>query len=199
MWQDYLPITKTLSLTLFDVCNGIHVLHNMVYVNYYNHQSHKSQHGGCWWPGAYLAPGHLQPSLWQKLGGISQGCPNIRSLTTGLHTSLSWFMYYHALSESILTQVLSMRCSVIQNHALCQGNVFRVILLIKSLLWLIIKKSLHLCISYALCRQAVPHKTLLWENEWSYQWQRNQMSPELANSIKQILCQIKCLPNSQTP
>ena len=37
-----------------------------------------SQHGGCWWPGAYLAPGHLQPSWWQRqIGGCYILCSNI--------------------------------------------------------------------------------------------------------------------------
>ena len=30
-------------------------------------QSQLSQHGGCWWPGTFLVPGHQQPSWWLKL------------------------------------------------------------------------------------------------------------------------------------
>ena len=28
--------------------------------------SRSSQHVGCWWPGAYFAPGHRQPSWWRR-------------------------------------------------------------------------------------------------------------------------------------
>ena len=36
-----------------------------------------SQHGGCWWPGAYSAPGHLQPSWWHRPVGASEESPNL--------------------------------------------------------------------------------------------------------------------------
>ena len=35
---------------------------------------------GCWWPGAHLAPGHLQPSWWHRLFGVYQKCHNITNI-----------------------------------------------------------------------------------------------------------------------
>ena len=34
---------------------------------YVSLQLKQSYHGGCWWPGAYLAPGHQQLLLWHML------------------------------------------------------------------------------------------------------------------------------------
>ena len=34
-----------------------------------------SHHVGCWWLGACLVPGHLQPSCWYMLTGTNQKCP----------------------------------------------------------------------------------------------------------------------------
>ena len=31
--------------------------------------------GGCWWPGAYLAPGHLQPSWWCMIVRLFKNAP----------------------------------------------------------------------------------------------------------------------------
>ena len=30
------------------------------------HYAQPGHHGGCWWPGTHLAPGHQQPSWWRK-------------------------------------------------------------------------------------------------------------------------------------
>ena len=34
-----------------------------------------SHHGGCWWPGAYLAPGHVQPSWRRNPVGVYKEFP----------------------------------------------------------------------------------------------------------------------------
>ena len=66
-----------LSLTLFNCYNAIRMLRNTVYVNYHIQQSERSQHDGCCWPGAYMAPVHMQQSWWRRLVGASQGCRNV--------------------------------------------------------------------------------------------------------------------------
>ena len=52
-------------------------------------QSFKSQHGGCWWPAANLAPGHLQPSWWHRLVGCISGFPQSNILISYYKTAVS--------------------------------------------------------------------------------------------------------------
>ena len=73
LWEDELASNKetnrlmtswTLSYGLIAVMQYVH---NVAYANDGTciPLSLKSQHGSCWSPGAYLAPGHMQPSWWQ--------------------------------------------------------------------------------------------------------------------------------------
>ena len=51
----------TINVSLFNDCNVC-----MLHMRYIAQQSQLSQHGGCWWPGTTLVPGHLQPSWWPQ-------------------------------------------------------------------------------------------------------------------------------------
>ena len=55
------PAFLSHNACLMVVMRYICIWRTMVCVNYNIQQSQKSQHVGCWWPGAYLEPGHLQP------------------------------------------------------------------------------------------------------------------------------------------
>ena len=77
-----------------------HMLHNLFML----HHSHSQViMMGCWWPGAYLAPGHLQPSWWHTLVG-SYGIANVirfnwsKQLTTIYSTCEVYFKWWTVTS-----------------------------------------------------------------------------------------------------
>ena len=70
--QPVVDLPTSLEYCVLNGCNTICMLRNMIFFNDHSLQSQKRQHGGCWRPGVYLVPGHLQPSKWQKLLDVSQ-------------------------------------------------------------------------------------------------------------------------------
>ena len=85
-------IYGSLGLNELMAANEKCMLRNMVYVNYVQ-QLQRSQHGGCLWLGAYLVPGHLQPSWWHRLGSTSEGCLNIWVRSWNCGCLVTWFCY----------------------------------------------------------------------------------------------------------
>ena len=63
------------SRSLFNICNVISVLLNMIHVTIF---SLSCQDNGCWWPGAHLAPGHLHPPWWRMPISAYQDGPNVK-------------------------------------------------------------------------------------------------------------------------
>ena len=72
-WDLYIETApSSLKHCSFNGCNLISMRNNMTPLTAW---LWLSQHGGCWWPGTYLVPGHLLPSWWHSPVGLSQECP----------------------------------------------------------------------------------------------------------------------------
>ena len=64
------------------------ILITNVHVTLHFYHVQLSCHGGCRWPGAYLAPGHYQPSWWRR-PVLYEECPSITHLPLVPHICVS--------------------------------------------------------------------------------------------------------------
>ena len=106
------------SIVFFYGCSAIFILHNIDVLLQERHNSNaitmelhlsctnpsikcmyhcnilwslKSQHGGWWWPGTKLVPGHQQPSWWCRPVNASQWSFNLMCLTQLIEAE--WHIY----------------------------------------------------------------------------------------------------------